>query len=356
MESNVLTKDESEKFKSRKMRGIEPKGWESLISDIGKHAGRGFQKNVWEAFASKEKDERDDSSKARATAIGAMAANLLGIDRVIRSDEIEKIRKLASAAKIVTKEFEKLYELGMSFEMAICGGAVRDVLLGRSIKDMDVVISFDERGTRSRLKSMNAFGKGVEDSEDLTEFFLTEAKKAAGRIGKSIDGRLGAKVEEFDGSGDSKKTARLLGVVKIGKGEGLDFGCDLLFTKKKIVQYAYGFDFGICQAFVPICSLWTIAKFEDVFDFYDSCCFSINFLKDAFDEKLRLNVDRVGGVDEAEHAMGSHYERLEKKFPEYELEIETGGNAQYEIWKAKILLNKGLSKKSAEPSLKKPKI
>jgi hypothetical protein len=263
--------------------------------------------------------------------------------------------KILQTVKHIANSLEPLKEIGLSFEIALAGGSLRDFLTAQEekIKDLDILVSLNKApGFEYTLagESNHIFDSMFPNPEVLTQalnlksfsydtfkntthadqfyyFLITELLAKSWKITRAYAPRPFSQQarEAF-----AKQCVRsdyhnqfLRGVVKISD-EKLSYPVDVLLCNTTSADYVSSFDFEICKAFMVFDSLSEIESLllkvteQNVESniIVHKIMFSQGFLSDIEHKRLTLNAEFFD-MDAVEHALMGHYPRIQEKFIEY---------------------------------------
>lgn len=239
-----------------------------------------------------------------------------------------------------------LNDLGINYELHLSGGSVRDHLLDRDIKDLDLLIEFHDefqiaaqigRTSADKLKSLN---------ESLEKFFIEKSPMIKKHnlnifhgqsrekilheiIFQTINKNKNYEIKDFfwEKQDKDKKTEQqkngtelteedsmiydgLFSVLKV-KNDNLTYPMDLLLNGNKF-SYINSFDFDICKCAYTFKSLEK--NYEPLY-MYDG------FIRDVIEEKLSLNAGIFNDTKQVDRCLQDHYLRVKHKYPKHTFQI-----------------------------------
>lgn len=274
--------------------------------------------------------------------------NQLILDRIIRQ------------SSEIYESLIPLTELGITFDMWLVGGSVRDLLLGNGklIKDLDIMINVYQapmpkipKASQFIKKSKFDFNKKQLQSIVLRKDSKTHFEHWNLLHSKSKDWKvkqkqrllydvaafdvfacaLGQKfdlyelyppsleqVNNFENS-NQYLDLRLKGVIKIKK-EGWDWPVDILMSNNNVDSFMQAFDFGICKTAIELVRSFDVRGQRFVFpqtaeDLMKRVRLTHHFLTDFKNKQHSMNVSEVMSLRQVKHSCEDHLPRLEKKYP-----------------------------------------
>lgn len=250
-----------------------------------------------------------------------------------------------------------IIDLGFISEIGLCGGSVRDILLGKytNIKDIDICISLNyekfynvlmniqdgniENYKHSHLLKKLSYYKNLNSDDQLHNLIF-------GCIHYYYDSHLYEKnhsITEDKSSHPYTLTHRLKSVIKI-EDDAFNYPCDLLLTHLSLENYVSQFDFNICKAY--ICLMDDELIFSHVakpLQYIHRIGFKLDFLEDVMQKKLTLDMATRYSINDVENSLGAHFSRLQDKYPDYSLDMMPGDNPEYVIYRNYYMLSRDLS-------------
>ncbi len=121
---------------------------------------------------------------------------------------------------------------------------------------------------------------------------------------------------------------------------------DLLVTSVDIHQYLKKFSFDFCKVFLPIFELETKKLISNSYDFIRSIDGRSEFLTDAANKTMTLQMYRFHSIEVIKKIINKHYQRIQAKYQDYQIVLEPGKNEEYQKFKESfesyVRLNKSL--------------
>lgn len=272
-----------------------------------------------------------------------------------------------------------LFQLGLNFDLAIAGGAVRDLFLEREIKDLDFVLSIEDHTLQEIFKSISVqkiekvTGKNaqhfieqwklnerqelhaeeknniIEEHIDYSQHFYDLVQfclQGHLEVEKSFEPKLN--VEEIEGHDHYRGVMterRLSGVIKLDDNK-LHYPGDILITNLSVSTFVNKFDFNLCKAYLYVVDKdRPIERPQCAADYLYHLNVTPSFVQDFMDKTLTLDMHMRENIKSIEVSMGDHYERIQVKYPEYKLNLNAGNVEEYQIWKNHFELNQALPQK-----------
>lgn len=263
------------------------------------------------------------------------------------SENNKVFRVLKEQVKKINEIIEPvLNDLGINYELHLSGGSMRDHLLDREIKDLDLLIEFHDDFQIAAKTGRNSEDKSKNLKESLEKFF-TEKSSAIKKHNLDIfHGQSREKIlheiifqtmkknqiyeiKDFfwEHENENKKTEQqkkgtelteedsmiydgLFSVLKVNN-ETLTYPIDLLLNGNKF-SYLNSFDFDICKCAYTFKSLEK--QYEPLY-MYDG------FIRDVIESKLSLNACIFHETKQVDRCLKDHYLRVKHKYPTHTFQL-----------------------------------
>jgi hypothetical protein len=308
--------------------------------------------------------------------------NLLYWNKKIPKDKKEVINQILTQLNEVYESLSPLVSMGITFDLWLVGGSVRDFVLGNEnqIKDLDIMISFNH-SMKPKVPKIETFLKksGLDfNKQQIQDLIYREKGKEPFEHWKKLFSKFRsykdrqkqkivydialfdmlacALAQNFDlyeiykpanevanafDNSDKYLDLRLNGVIKIKK-DNWKWPADILITNYNIESFLSAFDFGICKVGFEVVRGSDLR--EQRFNFIQTpeellkrTRVTSHFLKDVTNKEMSMYVTEPMSARQLKHSCEIHLEKLEKKYP----------------WKIKIELEKSLS--YLDPDVDQPK-
>lgn len=257
----------------------------------------------------------------------------------------EVLNKIYQDVSKLYSVLKKLDEIGITYCLDITGGAARDFVLDKPIKDIDIMLSiFDHYGNKSILRKLT-------DIEFLKKHFKLEA--IVGYIQDLMNNDLDKedfilkkqqlislcfcdyisekftftssnrqKEKNNDYDQEMLKHNRLLGVFKLSQEKmQLHYPMDILLTDFNKMQFIKDFDLDICKVSFSLVNRVYQTQFpESSLELISRFTAEREFWADVYNKKITMNVDNMSNKN-IENSLTKHYQRVKDKYPDYELNI-----------------------------------
>ncbi len=278
---------------------------------------------------------------------------------------VEDLEKISEKIEL----FNKIDEV-FNFDLAIAGGALRDLLLMKEpeIKDIDLILAFKYK----KPLLDNYFNFGHNKSSKDKDFFKKEIIKSSFNLKTygffNFDEKKITELESLDDmikeylvnimyfiiskdfssqvfyKKEFKNTANLQniintseyidkhlrGVIKI-KDKNLNFDIDILLTSVEVDSYLKAFDYSICKIMsVIVKDNKYILEKNNYKHFLSSIILNDDIYDDLINNEVTFNVDRFT-KQEIESSIKNHYPRIKKKYPNLKLRLKTDKGINKEI-------------------------
>lgn len=259
----------------------------------------------------------------------------------------ETLDKIYEDVSKIYSVLKKLEQIGLSFSFDITGGATRDFVTNKPIKDLDLMLSiFNTYENKTILSKMNdiAFLKKHFSVEAIV-FCIKDAIEAIDSESSFISQKqqlislcfYDVISEKFTFTSNNRKEEmskkdiynenmwkknRLLGVFKLSQEKmNLNYPADILLTDFQKIEFIKDFDLDICKAsFALVNSVYKTSFPKDSLELISRFTSETSFWADIHNKKMTLNVDNMSNKT-IENSITKHFKRLKEKYPDYELNI-----------------------------------
>lgn len=257
---------------------------------------------------------------------------------------LDKIYQDVSTIYAVLKKLERM-ELSFSFD--ITGGATRDFVNGKPIKDLDIMLSiFNTYENKTILSKLNDIGflkkyfsveaivfcikDAIEAIDDESSFIAQKQQLLSlcfhDVISEKFTFTSSNRKEEMSKQDiyneNMWKQNRLLGVFKLSPEKmKLNYPVDILLTDFHKIEFIKDFDLDICKAsFSLVNSVYKTSFPKDSLELISRFTAETSFWADIHSKKMTLNVDNMSNKT-IENSIKKHFKRLKEKYPDYSLNI-----------------------------------
>lgn len=240
----------------------------------------------------------------------------------------------------------KLDEIGLSYSLDITGGAARDFINNKPIKDIDIMLSiFDTYENKTILRKMtdisflkkhfnldaivvyvqDLMSSNLEHNED---FILKKQQLMTLCFYNVISEKFTftssnrAENDETEYDKEMLKNNRLLGVFKLSQEKmQLHYPMDILLTDFRKIEFIKDFDLDICKvSFSLVNSVYKTQFPQTALELISRFTAEIEFWADVHNKKITMNVDNMSHKN-IENSLTKHYQRIQEKYSDYELNI-----------------------------------
>lgn len=296
--------------------------------------------------------------------------NLFFWNNKIPKENKEMLEQIIVQANEMYDSLKPLISLGITFDLWLVGGAVRDLVLGKPflIKDLDILLTFNQT-EKIKIPKPKIFMKKTgfdfnkpqlqsilirdDKNEPFNHWRIIESKGALYKTKKKI--KIAQKVALFDmvacafgqsfdmyemykpiteqeekiDNSDKYLDLRIEGVIKIKK-DNWRWPADILVSTFGIDSFLSAFDFGICKVGMELFRGSDMREQREMIDLSPKellrkARVTEHFLSDVIGNKLSMSIGEMMTVRQMKHSLEIHLEKLEKKYP-WELKIEIADN------------------------------
>lgn len=236
------------------------------------------------------------------------------------------LQKIWEDCFFVYKKLEKLKDLGLNYTLDLTGGSVRDFILNKEkeIKDLDFMISInheksvvllDKEKIKKLLPKENPdnlmFDSQLLYTKLIASCFEENIEKSFFNLEKNNLSNY------YQSPAIEPKIEKLNGVIKLKK---QNYNIDLLLTGSNKVKFLSSFDFNICKASFSLIGYYH-KKFPEKYQHLISrFSADVSFFADTKNKKLTMYLDNFS-EKEIIHSLTNHYKRLQKKYPDYQINL-----------------------------------
>ena len=264
-----------------------------------------------------------------------------------------------------------LISLNVVYSIDIVGGAVRDFLLNKEIKDLDILIEIDGKITlenRANSQYLNNFvltkkfilDKNWCDESELEKVNFNDKEYYWEKVNKLIKICLNKNndIKQYtlfnksdryittEYGGDILKD--LTGLIKL-ESKNFHFPIEILLTDRDKYSFYSNIDFSLCNVGMEIVKKrkdtqeMKLVKFPDLLN---NCVCESKFIRDVSDKEISINQRAFRDIETSGsqliYSFEKHLPRIEKKYPDFKL------NTNYVTKEIKEKINTILLKKDLE--------
>lgn len=288
--------------------------------------------------------------------------DLLFWKKKIPKENKEILNKIINQFNDIKESLQPLMDLGVSFDLWLVGGSVRDLLLGNGnlIKDLDIMLTFQQPvtpkfpGKKAFLKKSKldftipqlqniVFPTGSTtpfehwdflDAKNKARDYKIQQKKQRVKQAALFDmitcclGQNINLTEVYKPSVDEAKQEelsekyvdnRITGVIKLHK-ESWSWPVDILVSVYSVDTFLTAFDFGICKVGMELLRGADVREQRDILphtpeNLMKRVRVTRHFLEDVTNKQISMLVSEVMTMRQLQHSCENHLERLEKKYP-----------------------------------------
>lgn len=276
------------------------------------------------------------------------------IEKMLKNDNFYKNEKEAILLKMyldVLKIHEALIpliNLNVVYSIDIVGGAVRDFLLNKEIKDLDILIEIDGKITlenRANSQYLNNFvltkkfilDKNWCDESELEKVNFNDNEYYWEKVNKLIKICLNKNndIKQYTlfNKSDRHITTEygadilkdLTGLIKL-ESKNFHFPIEVLLTDRDKYCFYSNIDFSLCNVGMEIVKKRTdtqemkLVKFPDLLN---NCVCESKFVRDVSDKEISINQRAFRDIETSGsqliYSFEKHLPRIEKKYPDFKL-------------------------------------
>ena len=298
-------------------------------------------------------------------------------------EQLDSLNEFLKSFQYLDEKLKPFKNAGLNYELALAGGAIRDLFLGKPISDLDMIVSFCNKKI---IKGNNYVS--YEITEDLWKQILGDKFDEAEYVKichyaqqnlhlLSIDGEIQnePRIDNYKiaylcsklfGDVEKQKDINLTNCleneylndlmidnIKI-KVPGLKFQIDFVLSRLEPDFYMRNFDFSLCKCILNynktnINNEYIKLNNKSIEDLCQNIFLPPQCLYDWERKTMTLNAKDFS-EDHVEYFLSKHFVKMQKKFPDYTLNIIN--NDVLKIKYMKLELENNLTEKIKVPKIK----
>lgn len=238
----------------------------------------------------------------------------------------EVLKKIYEDGVYICNLLKPLQSMGIEVTVDVVGGAVRDFLLNKPIKDIDIMISFSESETKKVSESVMLNAGFTQEEINLIDWqYFKETNQTAKckiiqlciikgqRENALMLSHLKKANREYEEIID-----RLQGVIKVEK-INTHYKIDLLITDLIKPHFMDLFDYNICKAsFCFKNSHYNKDVPKDHMQLVSRCVTGVPFFNDVFNKTISVSLLNKSEAD-IKNSIDKHLPRIESKYSDYKV-------------------------------------
>lgn len=267
----------------------------------------------------------------------------------IPEDVHHSIQKIIDQTHFVISQLIPLYQIGIRFDIAIAGGAIRDLLYGNhnSIKDIDLIVQIDDKSITDSLKNTPLLTLEAIIGKDLHEFTnwnndsLMQKVHGIFRLclNKQYNIERAITLEDIESKGKASEydpilNKKLEGLITISRDDH-QYPMDIILTTSNVDEYLDSFSFDICKAYIQFFEKNSSRFVTNCFNFLERIHVTSGFINDGMKKEITFDLSKQKSVEMIERTVKNHLPRVVKKYPNNKLVIKPGNNPEFVNWKTK---------------------
>jgi len=286
--------------------------------------------------------------------------DLLFWKQKIPKEEQEILQNIINQFNDIYKLLKPMMKLGITFDLWLVGGSVRDLLLGNGskISDLDIMLTFN-RSVMPRIPTANSFIKKIKldiNNEQLKPLIyrtdptipflhwkdLNKVSKKDWKINQARNKLkplalfdmlaccLSKELDLYEIYKPADKTkdielcqryvdSRIDGVIKMKK-DGWKWPVDIIVTQYIATDFIEAFDFNICKVAMELHRGSDIREQRKINklnpgDLLKRVKLTNGFLTDFKNKQLNMSVGQMMTMRQVQHSVEKHLPKLEAKYP-----------------------------------------
>lgn len=250
----------------------------------------------------------------------------------LNTEQIVFLEDMFSALTQFNDDLNELKEYGLSFELGIAGGALRDVILNNSINigDYDITLHINNIPMDFTSNELNINWNKLEKFNfkglwkkyfSAPEPYYTplpqsvNEKMLTNLIGAVLKQSNSQKIKEIHYANHEVGTYQNNSIYGLIKLENVisKKPIDLIITNRLIDGFVNTFSFDLCKTYYKYNNKHT---FEDM---VNNIIIQHSMLKDLENKTLTMNINHLS-EENIRYYMNKHYKKMKEKYPEYTLD------------------------------------
>ena len=227
------------------------------------------------------------------------------------------------------------YDITYSF--GIVGGCIRDLLLDKEHKDIDICITLNSFNTypgqqtirlNEFIKTHPRFYNYIINNNGLSSVEISQGDINISTLIKAINDILNINNSELflnnKGEVDNYQNQHINGIIKMLKVN--EKPIDLIFTNHTSATFVTTFSFDICRGFINYSDNLILYEEGSELELLDNIIITRHMLKDIETQQLTTNLNGLS-CENLEYFLNKHYIKMKEKFPEYKLNYRVNRDA-----------------------------
>lgn len=292
-----------------------------------------------------EQNKLFSQKKEYSTLINEIMYHHIPIDE----NALNTLEKIKNDSDAIINALEPLSKLGIRFDIALMGGALRDLVFKKQdlIKDLDYILCVDlanidvclntnfKQNMEPIYRMMDTFPLTIDEKFNEPIFKISSLHPEERlfevikilisthfNISKTHTKKVQieeVEIDENDGSyPDLNANNRLSGILKIEDNK-LNYPLDILLINQSVKNYVKEIDFNICKASILLKS-GTYPSISTKEGYLNAFRCEVGFLDDYLDKTITLDM-KDKNIEQLSFYMSNHYDRIKSKYPDHQIKM-----------------------------------
>ena len=201
------------------------------------------------------------------------------------------------------------------FDISLTGGCVRDLLMNKKIKDLDLLIQTNMI-TNKIMEMMSEFEIKTDDGFPIFNLIGKLLEKNHLSLNKYPQSDLKESIDT-NSNLQYSKVMDLIGIIKVKD----VYDCDFLLSYVNCNKHQDNYDYEMCKCYINLNDFFYEDKEFDYNYIYENTFVSRGFIQDVKNKTFTWNLNSLVAPEDVIHSLERHTLKLMNKYPDYFFQI-----------------------------------